>query len=73
MRRETGRCAPGHNQVDRKTDQLGRQGRKSLCTPLGKPVLEAVTLSLDITQVPQPMPQSLKRRPGLIRENTDFP
>jgi hypothetical protein len=73
VRGETGRCSPGHDQVDRKIDQLGRQDRKSLRTPLGKTVLEAVTLSLDITQVPQPVPQSLKRWPGLIRENTDFP
>src|SRR5947207_15936563 len=32
-----------------------------------------MTPSLDVTQVPQPVPQSLERWPGLIRENTDFP
>ncbi len=73
MRGEAGRRAPGNDQVDRKMDQLGRQGRKSLRTPLGKTILEAMTLSLDVTQVPQPVPQSLERWPGLIRENTDFP
>jgi hypothetical protein len=43
MRGEAGRCAPGHDEVDRKIDQLGRQGRKSLRTPVGKTVLEAMT------------------------------
>ena len=32
-----------------------------------------MTISLNITQVPQPVPESLKRWPGLIRENADFP
>src|SRR5207249_7407757 len=73
MRGEAGRGAPGHDQVDRKIDQLGRQGSKSLRTRLCKTVLEAMTLSLDITQIPQPIPQSLERWPGLIRKNTNFP
>jgi hypothetical protein len=38
-----------------------------------KTVLEAMTLSLNVPQVPQPVPQSLERWPGLICENTDFP
>src|SRR5258708_2487935 len=51
----------------------GCQARKSLRTPSGKTVLEAMTLSLDITQIPQPTPQSLERWPGLIRKNANFP
>ena len=38
-----------------------------------KPVQEDMALSFDVAQVSQPMPQSLERRPGLVRENTDFP
>jgi hypothetical protein len=32
-----------------------------------------MAFSLDVAEVPQAMPQSLERRPSLIRENTDFP
>jgi hypothetical protein len=38
-----------------------------------KPVQEDMALSFDVAQVSQPMSQSLERRPGLVRENTDFP
>src|SRR5262249_29311051 len=73
MRGKTGRCAPGHDQVDRKTDQLGGQGRKSLGVPLRKTIHEEMSLPFDIAEVAQPVPQSLQRWPGLIRENADFP
>ena len=32
-----------------------------------------MSLSLDIAEIVQAVPQSLQRRPGLVRENTDFP
>ena len=73
VRGQAGRGTPGHDQVDWKIHQLGREHRKSLSVPLGKTVQEEMALSFDVAQVSQPMPQSLERRPGLVRENTDFP
>src|SRR6516165_12493376 len=32
-----------------------------------------MSLSFDIAEVAQPVPQSLQRRPGFVRKNTDFP
>jgi hypothetical protein len=32
-----------------------------------------MSLSFDIAEVAQPVPQSLQRWPGFVRENTDFP
>jgi hypothetical protein len=73
VRGQAGRGAPGHDQVDWKSHQLGRERGKSLGLTLGKPVQKKMALSFDVAQVSQPMPQSLERRPGLVRENTDFP
>jgi hypothetical protein len=56
----------------RLTSSDARAGNCS-ARPWAKRYSKRVTFSLDITQVPQPVPQSLKRRPGLVRENTDFP
>ena len=66
------RGSPRHNHVDRKTHQLGREGRKSFSVPLRKPIDEEMSLSFDIAEVAQPVPQSLQRWPELVRKNTDF-
>src|SRR5262249_60642350 len=41
--------------------------------PLRKTIHEEMSLSFDIAEVAQAVPQSLQRWPVLVRENTDFP
>src|SRR5262249_49551199 len=73
VRGQARRGTPGHDHVDWKTDQLGRERRKSLGVPLRKTIHEEMSLSFDIAEVAQAVPQSLQRWPGLVRENADFP
>src|SRR6266540_2893799 len=70
LRGQTGRRTPGHNQVNRKIDQLGSERRKSLRAPLGKRRDDSF-----LRRNPDPAAHaaSLEQWPGLVRENTDFP
>src|SRR5262249_36301989 len=69
VRGQAGRGTPGHDHVDRKIHQLGRERRKSLGVPLRKTIHEEMSLSFDIAEVAQ----AVQRWPVLVRENTDFP
>src|SRR5262249_30350634 len=40
---------------------------------LPQTIHKEMSLSFDIAEVAQPVPQSLQRWPGLVRQNTDFP
>ena len=59
VRGQAGRGTPGHDHVDREIHQLGRERRKSLGLPLRKTIHEEMSLSFDIAEVAQPVPQSL--------------